>query len=290
MPYFCALLSEFMMITLSIKHLIQSLFSLLLLACIAIPAVAAQKSRVISLSPANTELAYAAGLGDNLIAVSAYSDYPDAAKKLEQVSNWQGLNVERIIALKPDLILAWRGGNPQRPLDQLAALGIPIVYFDPQTVDGVISALAELSQYSPHPEIAERNIAQMQATLQAQKDKLANNKKPRQLFIQLGTQPLFSAGNHTLQNDVLKVCGAQNIFEDSAVPWPQVSREQVLTRKPDAIVMTGSEEQEKAVKAFWHSQLNVPIIRLNEDWFHRAGPRIINATEQLCNQLNALPN
>ncbi|WP_456291397.1 vitamin B12 ABC transporter substrate-binding protein BtuF [Providencia rustigianii] len=279
-----------MMITLSIKHLIQSLFSLLLLACIAIPAVAAQKSRVISLSPANTELAYAAGLGDNLIAVSAYSDYPDAAKKLEQVSNWQGLNVERIIALKPDLILAWRGGNPQRPLDQLAALGIPIVYFDPQTVDGVISALAELSQYSPHPEIAERNIAQMQATLQAQKDKLANNKKPRQLFIQLGTQPLFSAGNHTLQNDVLKVCGAQNIFEDSAVPWPQVSREQVLTRKPDAIVMTGSEEQEKAVKAFWHSQLNVPIIRLNEDWFHRAGPRIINATEQLCNQLNALPN
>ncbi|MGL5954165.1 MULTISPECIES: vitamin B12 ABC transporter substrate-binding protein BtuF [Providencia] len=278
------------MITLSIKHLIQSLFSLLLLACIAIPAVAAQKSRVISLSPANTELAYAAGLGDNLIAVSAYSDYPDAAKKLEQVSNWQGLNVERIIALKPDLILAWRGGNPQRPLDQLAALGIPIVYFDPQTVDGVISALAELSQYSPHPEIAERNIAQMQATLQAQKDKLANNKKPRQLFIQLGTQPLFSAGNHTLQNDVLKVCGAQNIFEDSAVPWPQVSREQVLTRKPDAIVMTGSEEQEKAVKAFWHSQLNVPIIRLNEDWFHRAGPRIINATEQLCNQLNALPN
>ncbi|SUC36504.1 Vitamin B12-binding protein precursor [Providencia rustigianii] len=290
MPYFCALLSEFMMITLSIKHLIQSLFSLLLLACIAIPAVAAQKSRVISLSPANTELAYAAGLGDNLIAVSAYSDYPDAAKKLEQVSNWQGLNVERIIALKPDLILAWRGGNPQRPLDQLAALGIPIVYFDPQTVDGVISALAELSQYSPHPEIAERNIAQTQATLQAQKDKLANNKKPRQLFIQLGTQPLFSAGNHTLQNDVLKVCGAQNIFEDSAVPWPQVSREQVLTRKPDAIVMTGSEEQEKAVKAFWHSQLNVPIIRLNEDWFHRAGPRIINATEQLCNQLNALPN
>ncbi|WP_457810176.1 vitamin B12 ABC transporter substrate-binding protein BtuF [Providencia rustigianii] len=279
-----------MMITLSIKHLIQSLFSLLLLACIAIPAVAAQKSRVISLSPANTELAYAAGLGENLIAVSAYSDYPDAAKKLEQVSNWQGLNVERIIALKPDLILAWRGGNPQRPLDQLAALGIPIVYFDPQTVDGVISALAELSQYSPHPEIAERNIAQMQATLQAQKDKLANNKKPRQLFIQLGTQPLFSAGNHTLQNDVLKVCGAQNIFEDSAVPWPQVSREQVLTRKPDAIVMTGSEEQEKAVKAFWHSQLNVPIIRLNEDWFHRAGPRIINATEQLCNQLNALPN
>ena len=72
-------------------------------------AIAAE--RIISLSPSTTELAYAAGLGDNLVAVSAYSDYPEAAKKLEHVASWQGVNVERILALKPDLILAWRGGN-----------------------------------------------------------------------------------------------------------------------------------------------------------------------------------
>lgn len=131
---------------------------------------------------------------------------------------------------------------------------------------------------------------QMRSRLEAQKNTLVNHEKPKRLFIQLGTQPLFSAGDQTIQNDVVKTCGAQNIFENSAVQWPQVSREQVLTRKPDAIIMTGSPEQEKTVKAFWHSQLNIPIIRLNEDWFHRAGPRIINATEQLCAQLNALPN
>lgn len=270
--------------------LMRSLIGFLFFLTLINSAFAAPKSRVISLSPANTELAYAVGLGDSLVAVSAYSNYPDSAKKLEQVADWQGLNVERIIALKPDLILAWRGGNPQRPLDQLASLGIPIVYFDPQSIDGVIASLEELAQYSPRPEVAEKNISQMRSALKIQKDKLDTNKKPKQLFIQLGTQPLFSAGNHTLQNDVVKTCGAQNIFENSAVQWPQVSREQVLTRKPDAIIMTGSPEQENAVKAFWGTQLNVPIIRLNEDWFHRAGPRIINATEQLCNQLNALPN
>lgn len=250
------------------------------------PALCAPKQRVISLSPANTELAYAAGLGESLIAVSAYSDYPEQAKQLEQVSDWQGLNVERIITLKPDLLLAWRGGNPQRPLDQLAALGIPIVYLDPQSIDDVIFAIDELAQYSPNPELAQQNITKMKANLAQLKQQNTSNKQAKRVFIQLGTQPLFSAGDHTIQNDVVTFCGGENIFANSAVQWPQVSREQVLTRKPDVIVMTGNKTQEDAVKAFWHSQLDIPIIRLNEDWFHRAGPRIINATQALCEQLN----
>ncbi|MGF7483004.1 vitamin B12 ABC transporter substrate-binding protein BtuF [Providencia sp. SP181] len=261
----------------------------LLLACfISFSALSEPKQRVVSLSPANTELAYAAGLGDNLIAVSAYSDYPEQAKKLEQVSDWQGVNVERIITLKPDLILAWRGGNPQRPLDQLASFGIPIIYFDPQTIDGVIDAVNELSQYSPRPELAQQNISAMRAKLTPYRNQKKSDLKTKKIFIQLGTQPLFSTGKHTLQNDVVTFCGGENIFANSAVQWPQISREQVLTRNPDVIVMTGSIEQEKVVRNFWQSQLDVPIIRLNEDWFHRAGPRIIDATEQLCEQLNAL--
>lgn len=262
-----------------------------LLACfISFSALSEPKHRVISLSPANTELAYAAGLGDSLIAASAYSDHPEPAKKLEQVSDWQGINVERILALKPDLILAWRGGNPQRPLDQLSSFGIPIIYFDPQTIDDVIEAVNALSQYSPNPELAQQTIDKMRAKLAHSQNRKIVPNSAKKVFIQLGTQPLFSAGNHTLQNDVVTFCGGENIFANSAVQWPQVSREQVLTRKPDVIVMTGNEAQQQAVRDFWHSQLNVPIIRLNEDWFHRAGPRIVNATEQLCEQLNSLSN
>ncbi|MBQ0535344.1 vitamin B12 ABC transporter substrate-binding protein BtuF [Providencia huaxiensis] len=273
-----------------ITHYFSLTVTLLCALLVAFSALGAAKQRIISLSPANTELAYAAGLGDSLIAVSAYSDYPEQAKKLEQVSDWQGLNVERIIALKPDLILAWRGGNPQRPLDQLAGFGIPIIYFDPQTIDDVINSVIELAQYSPNPALAQQNVEKMRAKLAPYQNKKISNNKPKKVFIQLGTQPLFSAGNHTLQNNIVEFCGGENVFVNSAVQWPQVSREQVLTRKPDVIIMTGSPEQEKVVKEFWHSQMNIPIIRLNEDWFHRAGPRIINATEQLCDQLNTLPN
>ena len=124
----------------------------LLALWLAMPAGAAQ--RVISLAPNATELAYAAGMGDVLVAASAYSDYPPQAAKLEQVASWQGINLERVLALKPDLILAWRGGNPQRVLDQLAAFGIPIFYADADTLEGIAGLLDKLAQYSPHPEQA----------------------------------------------------------------------------------------------------------------------------------------
>ncbi|HFY9988350.1 TPA: vitamin B12 ABC transporter substrate-binding protein BtuF [Providencia stuartii] len=267
---------------------LQTTLALLLLLFFNTSVVADTKHRVISLSPANTELAYAAGLGESLIAVSAYSDYPAKAKQLEQVSDWQGLNVERIVALKPDLILAWRGGNPQCPLDQLAALGIPIIYFDPQSVEGVISAIEQLAKYSPQPQIAQQSVLSMREQLNQLKQRYAQQERPKKrVFIQLGTQPLFSTGSNTIQNDIVSMCGGENIFANSAVPWPQVSREQVIARQPEMIVMTGTETQETAVRQFWQTQLSIPIIRLNEDWFHRAGPRVVLAAQSLCEQLHS---
>ena len=267
---------------------LQTTLALLLLLFFNTSVVADTKHRVISLSPANTELAYAAGLGESLIAVSAYSDYPAEAKQLEQVSDWQGLNVERIVALKPDLILAWRGGNPQRPLDQLTALGIPIIYFDPQSVEGVISAIEQLAKYSPQPQIAQQSVLSMREQLNQLKQRYAQQERPKKrVFIQLGTQPLFSTGSNTIQNDIVSMCGGENIFANSAVPWPQVSREQVIARQPEMIVMTGTETQETAVRQFWQTQLSIPIIRLNEDWFHRAGPRVVLAAQSLCEQLHS---
>ncbi|MDC9597695.1 vitamin B12 ABC transporter substrate-binding protein BtuF [Xenorhabdus anantnagensis] len=245
----------------------------------------AAASRVISLAPSTTELAYAAGLGDQLVAVSAYSDYPEAAKKLEQIADWQGLNVERIIALKPDLILAWRGGNPQRPLEQLAALGIPIFYSDIKKIEDVATELERLAAYSPHPDIAKKSAEEIRYKFNQLKQDYANP-NPTPVFLQFGMNPIFTSSSHTIQSEIVSVCGGKNIFADSPVPWPQVNREQVLTRKPEMIVIGGTEEQKQRVADFWRPQMNVSIIALNDDWFSRAGPRIILAAEQLCSRLN----
>ncbi|WP_181952345.1 vitamin B12 ABC transporter substrate-binding protein BtuF [Yersinia canariae] len=260
---------------------------LLLLSLFTKLALAAE--RVISLSPSTTELAYAAGLGDKLVAVSAYSDYPEAAKKLEHVASWQGVNVERILALKPDLILAWRGGNPQRPLDQLASFGIPIFYSDPVNIDQIADDLDKLAQHSPHPEQAHQAAEQLRQEVIELRNNNARS-QPLRTFLQFGTQPLFTSSEHTLQSEVISLCGGENIFAGSRVPWPQVSREQVMTRQPQVIVVSGDKSQADNIHTFWQPQLTVPVITLNEDWFNRAGPRIVLAAKQLCQQMASLPS
>ncbi|MEQ9912934.1 vitamin B12 ABC transporter substrate-binding protein BtuF [Pectobacterium polaris] len=245
--------------------------------------------RVISLAPHATEMAYAAGMGEQLIAVSAWSDYPPEAKKLEQVASWQGINLERILALKPDLILAWREGNPQRPLEQLANFSIPIVYLDAKTLDDIPASLRQLATYSRHPEQAERAATDFQQEIgELQHAGETHNAAPLRVFIQFGTQPLFTSSKATLQSQIVSLCGAENVFSDSPVPWPQVSREQVLRRQPQAIIVGGAPDRISSVQAFWQPQLAVPVITVNEDWFSRSGPRLLLAARQICSQLAEL--
>ncbi|KAA3666559.1 vitamin B12 ABC transporter substrate-binding protein BtuF [Pectobacterium carotovorum] len=257
-----------------------------LLLCTAAYAI---PQRVISLAPHATEMAYAAGMGEQLIAVSAWSDYPPEAEKLEQVASWQGINLERILALKPDLILAWREGNPQRPLEQLANFSIPIVYLDAKTLDDIPASLRQLAAYSRHPEQAERAATNFQQEIgELQHAGKKPNAAPLRVFIQFGTQPLFTSSKATLQSQIVSLCGAENVFSGSPVPWPQVSREQVLRREPQAIIVGGAPERIASVQAFWQPQLAVPVITVNEDWFSRSGPRLLLAAQQICSQLAEL--
>ena len=255
--------------------MVKTLFALLLLA----PAWLLAAPRVITLSPANTELAFAAGITP--VGVSSYSDYPPEAASIEQVATWQGMNVERILALKPDLVLAWRGGNAERQVNQLASLGVRVMWVDAVSVEQVAQALRDLAPYSPAPEKAERAAQQMLNDYAALKAAYAAAPKKR-VFLQFGSQPLFTTGAGSLQNQVLELCGGENIFAASRVPWPQVSREQVLMRQPQAIVVAGEASEIPKIEQYWHSQLKIPVIALHSDWFERASPRIILAAKQLC--------
>ncbi|MEA1063656.1 vitamin B12 ABC transporter substrate-binding protein BtuF [Erwinia sp. HR93] len=254
---------------------------------ISIPAWLPAAPRVISLSPANTELAFAAGIVP--VAVSEHSDYPPAALPIERVANWQGVDSERILTLKPDLILAWRGGNARRPLDQLASQGIRVLWLDPNSVEDIAKALRELAAWSPHPEQALRAADELLAQWQALKTRY-RGAPSQKVFVQFGDKPLFTMADGTLQQTILHACGGINIFQGSAIPWPQVSREQVLIRHPDVIVSPGAPPRAAAIGQFWGRNLTVPIIVLNEDWFERAGPRIILAAQALCEALAHKPS
>ena len=133
--------------------------------------------RIISLSPHMTELAYSAGLGDKLIAASDYSDYPEQAKKLERVANYRGIKMERILALKPDLILAWKGGNPSREMARLQQLGIKIFYSNPTQLTDIADTIIKLGQFSDDPSIAKTAATQFKLQLANIKEQYKNKPK-----------------------------------------------------------------------------------------------------------------
>ncbi len=253
---------------------------LLLLACSVLNAA----PRVITLAPNLTELAFAAGITP--VAVSAFSDYPVQASHIEQVANWRGVNIERIIALKPDVILAWRGGSPVRQLTQLAHLGIKVEWVEPKTLDDIISQVRALARFSPAPAVAQQNADKLVRELAELRARYAHPLRQR-VFLQYGLRPLFTASGHTIQNEVLSLCGGDNIFAASPIPWPQVSREQVLVRMPQRIITSGDNEWQKKVRNFWYPQLTAPVILLNEAWLSRPGPRILLAARDLCQQLQS---
>jgi len=259
------------------KHLLFCWLLLLSSSLFAAP------SRVITLAPHLTELAFAAGITP--IAVSAWSSYPPEAKKIEQVANWQGINLERILQLKPDVVLAWRGGNPQRQVDQLRQFGINVEWVDASTLDDMIDALAGLATWSPDPQRAAQAAGQLRKQEAALRQRYSQQ-PPVPVFLQFGFSPMFTAAKATLQNDVIRLCGGQNIFADSAVSWPQVSREQVLMRHPQVIITTGDAQQASHTAQFWLPQLSVRVIALNDDWISRPGPRILLAADQLCKALH----
>jgi vitamin B12 transport system substrate-binding protein len=262
------------------KSLNAALAVLMLLA----PAWLFAAPRVITLSPANTELAFAAGITP--VGVSSYSDYPPEAAKIEQVSSWQGMNLERIVALKPDLVLAWRGGNAERQVNQLSSLGIKVIWVETSTIEEIIATLRQLAQWSPQPEKARQAAQKMQDAYQALKPATRAGRK--NAFLQFGANPLFTTSKGSIQDQVLTLCGGENIFAASRVPWPQVSREQVLARQPQAIVIAGDASQLPAVERYWQNQLKISFIALHGDWFERASPRIILAAKQLCTALEQI--
>lgn len=230
------------------KSLFRALVALSFLAPLWLNAA----PRVITLSPANTELAFAAGITP--VGVSSYSDYPPQAQKIGQV-------------------------------DQLASLGIKVMWVDATSIEQIANALRQLAPWSPQPDKAEQaaqSLLDQYAQLKAQ----YADKPKKRVFLQFGINPPFTSGKESIQNQVLEVCGGENIFKDSRVPWPQVSREQVLARSPQAIVITGGPDQIPKIKQYWGEQLKIPVIPLTSDWFERASPRIILAAQQLCNALS----
>ncbi len=247
--------------------------------------------RVISLAPHATEIAYAAGLGNKLVAVSEMSDYPAQANKLERVANYQGIKLERILALKPDLVIAWPTGNPAKEIEKLKQFNVPIYYITTNSLHDIADNIENLSHYSENPQLGQNAANDFRAQLATLQIKYATKTKVR-YFYQLSEKPIITVAGKNWPSEVFTFCDGENIFTQSGSPYPQVSLEQVITRQPEVIFTSPHAMSSDGMWSEWKNELpalkNGHIWSLNSDWLTRPTPRTLKAITEVCEHFQSV--
>lgn len=239
--------------------------------------------RIVSLSPHATELLFAAGAGARVVGVAAYSDYPPAATPLPQVGDAHALDLERILALRPDLVVAWLSGNSRQQVERLEASGIAVYFSEPRTAPDVAANLERLGQVAGTAD-AGRAAAQRYRAELAKLEQDYRGARPVKLFYEIWHAPVMTLSGRHFVSDILARCGAINVFADLPALVPTVSPEAVIGAAPEAIASGAGAE----AIAFWAARRELPAARsgtlcaVDATRMHRAGPRLVAAARELC--------
>ncbi len=243
--------------------------------------------RIVTLAAHATELVFAAGAGGAVLAVSAYSDFPAAAKKLPQVAAAGRVDLEAIVRLKPDLIVSWRSGYPEQIHAKLRALGIPIFLSDPQQLASIGDEIESLGALAGTSAAAKASAATVRQRIVALQTRYANATQVP-VFHQIWSHPVMTVNGRHIISDALRICGARNVFDTALTLTPTVAAELVIAARPALISTAATPGQEDGL-AFWRSLgKNTPrFLVLDADRFSRATPRMLDEVETLCTAVDA---
>ena len=247
--------------------------------------------RIITLAPSLTELVYAAGAHQQLVGVSAYSDFPEAAAYKPQVADSTGVSFEALLALKPDLVLAWKGGTRPADIARLESLGINVFVIDIRSLADVPRALRTIGKLTGRPKVndaPERVAAIFESKLEILQ--LANkDKAPVRVFFEVSQMPLLTINGQHFISETVKLCGGVNVFSDVAQVVLEPSREVLLQRGADVILRPASIHKDVVRDQTLYAGLSAynkgRIYALNADWILRPGPRVLQAAEEICTAL-----
>lgn len=246
--------------------------------------------RVISLAPHLTELLYAAGAGDRLVAAVEFSDYPPMARDLPRVGNSSGFDFEAILALKPDLILAWRSGNPGASIERMRRLGLTVHVSEISRLSEIPDLIEELGRLAGS-EVQARRVAGDFRVRYRKLEERYSSAAPVLVFYQLIDDSLLTLNDRHLVSDAIRLCGGRNVFAGLPTLVAHVNMEAVLMADPRVIVASGEETAWPAWRERWQAWPQLAAVRtrnlhfIHADLMHRAGPRAIEGVERLCETL-----
>ena len=249
--------------------------------------------RVITLTPHATEMVYAAGGEKQIVGAVSSSDFPKEALKLPRVGDGVIVNLERIIVMKPTLIIGWQRTGAALRVEALAEkLGARMTYSAPTSLLDIPAGVREIGNMLGSAAVASATAADLEARILALEERYAG-KPPITVFIEVGHMPLYTIGHDPLLDDALRICSGSNIYGTSGIPAPRVPVENVLVQNPQLIVAPARDTAElQAVRSRWaglgvQAALNDRVHGIDPDALFRPGPRFIDATESLCAAIDA---
>lgn len=243
--------------------------------------------RIITLAPNLTEIVYAVGAGDRLVGNTTYCNYPREAVKVEKVGDTLQPNIERIIALRPDVILVSTASQLETFTSQLNERGIAVFVTDPHDLEGVLRSIHTVGEILDQAAEAEKLIS----TLRARADAIENQVKALptvSVFYQVSPSPLWTAGSKSWITDLIRRAGGRSVTGEVEGEWMRYSDEAAMASRPDAIIMATGDGQMEVASALKRSPavINKRVYGINGDFLSRPGPRLVDGLEQIARALH----
>ena len=257
------------------------------IAACAEPQAPPARERIVSVAPNLTEMLFAAGAADQVVGVSAYSDYPEAAKALPQIGDAFRLDYERIVALAPTVAVVWETGTPAGVAERLEGLGIRVVSIPTRNLDDIAAGVEKLGALAGTEAIAVVAAQDFRARIAALREHYRDRPRIR-VFVQIDGAPLFTVGGPHLITQIVELCGGANVFAESNAQALPVDLESVLVRAPDVILSVDDADP----VPFWARFTALAAVardnvyRAPADLLARPSPRIAEGAANVCERLD----
>ena len=246
-------------------------------------------ARVVALAPNITEMVFELERGDRLVGATQYSNHPEAAARLPRVGSYVRLDLERIMALEPDLCIAIRDGNPAQAVERLTSMGVPVYVVDPRSLDEIMATMLEIGLLLDAEARAGLLVAEMRRRIDRVGQRLAAVKSRPAVFFQLDFNPIISAGPGTFIDELIVLAGGRNLAAANRAVYPRFTWEEILVLAPEVVVITrmaGGLGPEELVRR-WQQWPRVPAVArdrvrvVEADLFDRATSRLVAGLEEL---------
>nr|WP_026279031.1 cobalamin-binding protein [Thioalkalivibrio sp. ARh3] len=246
--------------------------------------------RIVSLAPHITEVLFAVGAGDKLVGVTQHSDFPPDAEEIPRVGGYSRIDLERVVEMDPDLVVAWRSGNSSSQIERLRDLGLNVYVSEPRSFEGVASSMRRMAQLAGTDERGEAAIQAFLDEIETLRLDYAD-RDPVPLFYQVWEQPLMTVNDDHLIGEAIRLCGGKNVFGHLDRLVPRMDREAVIEADPEVIIGGGMGEDRPDWVIAWEQWEDMTAVQRDNLFFippsllQRHTPRIAEGTRLMCEEL-----